>query len=818
MENPCFFTKENIETIVRNCAWNREYAATDWRDGMFLGNGSHSMISYVPGSMEWVINKNDVFDRRVTKVCMAKHKDVMERVRNSDDKTTYFLDEEKVEGEKYTIRSLSCAIVRIYDGGGELGWSAPAFEKVSQSLSLWEGILKNTSCGHFAHSTCESFVARNTDVCVIRIDGCSVSDRIHKVELYRPHNDALRNPDWVEGEGCELCFTQSLPENIGSYAVCMKIAPRSGGEKRINYSLPDDFDVNKIKSTVSQQKFQITDGSVMLEGDADIFISVCSSIESNTPFDTVLKRVRTAANLGFDKLKEENCEFWKSFWEKSAVSFGMEKRLENYWYFSEYILASSYQKAPIPALSGMVYGPLNASIPGVGSHNYVHDQNVQIPLFPAPVINHTEFIEPLFETYLNAIGILKKQTRELFESDGIYIPLVTNQEGRELPSFSYRYTLCGSAYVGLVLCRTWVYAKDEERMRKFYPLLCELIKFYTSALLHKKADGLYHLDASVPPEIFYFTQDDTATLSMLRACIITALDFEKAVNIKNNDDPLWEDIISNFPPLAKRGNGSWWGGSDIPEGHFTFGTHLLYPFFPSEQYIDENGKFAAKMTIEYIDNYAIERSYACANGWHFVHDWSHFLYDISRSRIENNKNLFSMIHCFLDEFAKENGLFTHNSIVIENPSVTEENHKKLKPLDAVTADMTTSPEWYGSGKCATPNKYAKMLTAPVIEGNAILLMCASELLLQSYDNVIRVFSGVDKNFSGKFYNLIAKGGFKVSANMENGILEEVVIEALCDGLMRFDNTHNLTADKAVTYEADNVCLHLKKNECVVFRK
>ena len=73
-------------------------------------------------------------------------------------------------------------------------------------------------------------------------------------------------------------------------------------------------------------------------------------------------------------------------------------------------------------------------------------------------------------------------------------------------------------------------------------------------------------------------------------------------------------------------------------------------------------------------------------------------------------------------FGKENGLFTHNAITIASPELTEENHKRTKRPDEICADMTNGLDWYGAGKCATPNKDSKRMTAPVIEGNSVYLL------------------------------------------------------------------------------------------------
>ncbi|MBO4897702.1 MAG: hypothetical protein J5590_05335 [Clostridia bacterium] len=793
--NTPFYTENEIENIVRRQDLIYEYAANDWRDGMLLGNGSLGALAYASGPMEWVINKTDIFDGRSAKCDMLPHDEVMKRVEESSDKASYFLDEEDKITDEPMMRSVSAMVLRLYYGDSELGWNAPAFPKISHRLSLFEGEHKSSADAHFIHSEVKSIIPRGRNLFAARISGCAISDWNHIAEVYCPYNEDTEPPGWNKREEGFVSFEQKLPGNIGSFAAAVKIVNRTPDAKRVTYKLPGDFNFSSRENSMSLPETGKYTAAIRQSGDADIFVSVCTSYEYGNPLEAAEKEVLLAAGEGFDKIETEHKKWWREFWLKSAADFGKYEKLQRYWYFSVYELACSYGKAPMPALSGMGYGPLNATTAGVAATNYVHDQNVQIPVMPLPLVNHAELSEAFADTYLNVLDELKRHTKELFPKtggEGVCIPLVANQNGVEMPSGCYRYTLCGSAYVGIVLCKIWDLSRDMRLMReKLYPLLCELIRFYVNNMLNRGEDGRYHLDWSIPPEIFRFTRDDTATLAMLKTCIKTALDFCADEKIENEETEKWRDILANYPELAERSDGSWWGGPDIPEEHFCFGTHLLYPFFPSEAYISDEDRETAEKTLRFIEKSAIERSFAGEDGWHFVHDWSWFLYNMTKLRLGHYEEVFEAIHEFLRDFAKTNGLFTHNSIIISPSDVTERNHDEKKPPEAVTADMTTTPSWYASGKCATPNEYAKKLTAPVIEGNSIFLLCASEMLLQSFDETLKLFPGMPKDFTGSFYNLRAKGGLFVSASCENGKVTAAEISALCPAKIKLLNNHKL---------------------------
>ncbi len=776
-----FITKEETGRLVSSHSLKYEYAPTDWRDGLLLGNGDLGAICYAPGGREWVINKNDVFDGRVYDADITPHQSIMEMLKETGEKYTYFIDKLEKRRDKINRRSITPLILRLCNGNGELGWSAPAFPKITDTLSLYEGEVQSVSDAHFIHSTVKSIVPHGRRVVAIRQEGTAVADWDNKLEIYRPYHEELDEPRFSSFEKGGIAFTQTLPGGIGSYAVAVLVSPRPHGRERITYELPADFDFSERKPYVTDMRAGRLSAYVMLGGDVDVFISVSSEYREKDPLSAAIAEVKAAAEAGFEALEAENREFWHSFWERSMVDFGGYAEYQHYYLTSMYALATAFGTYPMPALSGMLYGPLNATTPGVSAHHYNTDQNIQIPLMPAPLINHPELIEPYADTFIANLDKLRAHTKRLFGStggEGIFVPLVANQNCEELTSGCYRYTMCGSAYTGLILARCWEYTRDDELMRnKLYPLLRELIIFYVNNMMSVGEDGLYHLDPTVPPEIFMFTRDDLSTVSMLRACINTALRWCEKEGIEESEAERWRDVLSKYPPLVTREDGSYKGGPDIPDDYFSFGTHQLYPLFPAEEYFEGSEKLTARKTLEYIDRDAIERTYSGEHGWHFIHGWSWFLYYGTMSHLGDGKAVFGKLSDFIRFFAKRNGLFIHNSVIEISSADSERNHNTYKPKDKITADMTKTTSWYGV-KCSSPHAYSKELTAPVIEGGSIFLQLSTEMLLSSFDGIIRLFPGIPEDFDGGFKGLKARGGFTVSAKAKNGRLVSAEISSV----------------------------------------
>lgn len=761
--------KRSQERIIRRQDWHYENAGKDWRDGLLLGNGNLGAVAYAPGHLEWVLNKVDVFDPTIEKAMLDKrlpHAEVMRRIQRLSPKNTLFLnDAEAAPTARKVIRdTVSAAILRLRFWQG-IGWSSPAMPQTVQHLSLYDGELFEEMRAHSFHPCLKMFIPRSTGLMCIRITEADAPDRIHILELIRPPNALLPVPQYHRDDNT-LIMTQRLFDTPMSYAAGVRILPHNRKE-HIRFSKA---------------------GEIFQNGDTDILISVKSSMECTDPESAVRAELDWAQRKSFDILEEETIEWWHRWWEQSCADFGRYQKIQKYFTFSLYSLACNFGQAPMPGLNGLSFGPLNEQTPGLAYQGYTHDQNAQIPALALFPVGHAELISALIDTYWNVRRTLRRETRRLFGCDGIFLPLTMNQLGFEYPARSYRYTLCGGAYTGMVIARAWQYSHDVHLLReKIYPLLRELVIFYTR-IMKKGKDGVYHLDWSVPPEIFTLTRDDTATMAMLKVCLRTLIE---AAGILHRDRKLsgqWRDILEHYPPISRTPSGAYWCGPDVPPDHYFFGGHLLYPFFPAGVDVDPA---AARKTLDLIEKESVERSYADHAGeWHPSHEWSMFLITSTRLRLGDRKGGWHGLERFLELFAKENGLFSHDPILIGDPADSEENERRYarklrtgrKFCDGTPLTMDNPEVPHPS--CVTANRDAKRLAPAVMEGSSSFICMACETLLQSHGGEIRLFPGVPEDFSGSFRNLIAEGGFTVSALMRKGRLIRAEITASQDGMCR----------------------------------
>ena len=756
--------KKSVEKLIRAQDWIYENGSASWQDGLLLGNGELGSMANAPAHLEWVFNHINVFDPTLEQGMLdarLPHREVCRRIEKMPYRNTLFLNQaEEAPKERGAIRpTISAAVLRLRFWHG-IGWSAPSIPRTVQHLHLFEGILEEKMKAHNFQARSRMFIPREGSVFCMRIrageDG-SGSGGVHIFELIRPSNRLLEEPRWFRDEENKVYgFTQKLPGKKESYAVVLKYAeenPSSG----CRWSSTDS---NSCE--------------ILQNGNTDFFLSVKSSFDYADPLEAAVAEVNLASRKGFDLLEKEHKEWFRAWWERSYADFGKYKEIQKYYTFSLYEIASSFKRGPMPGLNGLCYGPLSEQTPGVIYQSYTHDQNAQIPSLAFFPSNHVEQIKALTETYLAVKKTLKRETRKLFGCDGIFLPLTMNQRGMEYPTRSYRYTLCGSAYTGMVISLAWKYSQDMELLKDhIYPLLRELVIFH-QGILSRDEKGTYHLDWSVPPEIFTLTRDECAMTAMFKVALETAIETSALLGRDAAKRKEWSEILAHYPPIPKTPEGAFWCGPDVPLDHYFYGGHICYPFFPSGADTDVD---AARKTLELIDNFAAERSYADFNDqWHPNHEWSMFLLSSMRIRCGDRKEGWHGLERFLELFGKENGLFAHDPILIGPVKESEENAKRNAFKLETNRKYCDGSVLTGNNPevphpiCVTENPNAKRLAPAVLEGSSSFLFMATETLLQSHTGKLVLFPAVPEDFTGSFETFLAQGGYEVSAVMKKGVV------------------------------------------------
>lgn len=197
-----------------------------------------------------------------------------------------------------------------------------------------------------------------------------------------------------------------------------------------------------------------------------------------------------------------------------------------------------------------------------------------------------------------------------------------------------------------------------------------------------------------------------------------------------------------------------------------FGGHLFYPFFPAESDTDP---VAAAKTLVYTRKKGVETRWTLPEPYQ-GHEWSAFYTGVARMRLNGPKDGWRVVTGFKEMFAKPNGFFSHNPVIVTNLTAHDVASCKLKAPPNMLRSFDGVIRDFGRGEAAelTSNPAAKRLVCPVLESAAAFLFLSTEALMQSTEEEIRIFPCVPEGFSGGFEGLLAKGGRRVTATMKKG--------------------------------------------------
>lgn len=264
--------------------------------------------------------------------------------------------------------------------------------------------------------------------------------------------------------------------------------------------------------------------------------------------------------------------------------------------------------------------------------------------------------------------------------------------------------------------------------KRFIPKAQVLLKIYRESI--KKIDGVYHLLQVESPEYEGFKVYDNSNynLANLRWILTKIVELEKQTHVQVDNLEQIHDLLDNLhePPMDENG---FMIGSNKPfaKSHRHY-SHLL-GFYPLRLYAP------TKPEVKEVLEKSINHWFNIENG-KYLAGYSYTGAASLYSFLGDGNKAYELLHHFLNEPI---GI----SILLPN---------------------TLYVEWNGR--------------SPVIETPLSAVTALSEMLLQSWHGVLRVFPAVPKKWQDlTFKELRAEGGFDVSASRTDGQLDWIEIHS-----------------------------------------
>lgn len=501
--------------------------------------------------------------------------------------------------------------------------------------------------------------------------------------------------------------------------------------------------------------------------------SLLVTIQNSFPADNSKKISEQILNTvtinNIDLITIAHRNYWHEFYKKSFVSFP-DARLQSFWWIQQYKIASATRIGAYPI---DLIGPWYRITPWP---KYWFNLNIQLTYYPFFSSNHIDLAKPLLKTINDHIDNLSKNAPEPYQKNaaalgrsgpydltsGIKVLKGNDSAGQSPASLE----LGNLTWLLHVYWQAYEYTMNKEVLRSIHPVLTRAINYYLN-IMEKESDGKYHLPFTYSPEYPKgITRDANYDLSLLRWGCRTLLYINEQLKLKDGLASKWQEVLNDLVPFPQDEYGLKIGrDASFTQSHRHY-SHLLmiYPLYEINWDQQRNREL-------------IQRS---LTQWETHNDaWRGYSYTGSGS-------IYAMMG---------NG------------------NKTLQLLN----------EMIDKGRFSIKPNTMYLEAGPVIETPLSAVTTINEMLLQSWNGIIRVFPAIPDSWEDvSFHDMLAKGSFLVSASRKNGAAEFIRIKSLagepCLLKTNWKSGINISGKRkfVITNKSDGVvAIDLKKGEEVI---
>lgn len=264
-----------------------------------------------------------------------------------------------------------------------------------------------------------------------------------------------------------------------------------------------------------------------------------------------------------------------------------------YFQYGRYLLISSSRTPGVPA---NLQGLWNEYTSAPWRSNYTININLEENYWHAETTNLPEMHMPLF-SFVKSMERTGRQTAQAYYNVGkgwcsghnSDIWAMTNPVGEGIGSPNWANWTMGGAWLSTHIWEHYMFTKDKEFLKKYYPTLKGAAEFCTEWPIEKNGELITCFSTS--PENFYLTPDNyggatfyggTADLAIIRECVGDAVKAAKELGIDNDFCSKAENVLGRLRPykIGKRGNLlEWYHDWDDEDWTHRHQSHLigLYP-------------------------------------------------------------------------------------------------------------------------------------------------------------------------------------------------------------------------------------------------
>ena len=464
-------------------------------------------------------------------------------------------------------------------------------------------------------------------------------------------------------------------------------------------------------------KWNLRDYSTYLTLEPGGEATVCASIISDLDDEEYAERAKVIVDSldrsKIEHVRAEHRNWWRRYWQKSAISIGDHNLLKHY-YTAFYVLGCSTRTGKVPP--GLFGNWITTDAPS-WTGSYTMNYNYEMPFMCLYSGNRQDIAESYCQPLLDIIPLGKDFAERFLGCGGIYLPVELGPWGT-VCSMLFWGQKSNAAFGAVNMIMHYQVTRDLEYAARIYPYLIEVMNFWENYLVLE--DDTYVIYDDSVHEGSGNEKNPIVSLGLVRMVTKAMLHLSRELDRDEDRREKWQHILGHLSP------------------------------FPT---YERNGQTVFRLTEEGMD-------WEPSNAVALQH-----VYPAGCIGLDSDPELVKIAHDTVMQ--KESWFGDGNAFPTIYPMAARVGVDSDELLRRLVIECENK---------ALPNGSTHHRGGGLEDANGVA-SALNEMLMQSHEEVIRLFPVWPKTQDAAFYKLRAYGAFLVSSEHRDGSVRYAVIES-----------------------------------------